>query len=65
MGPAGDREDTHDGDLKRDDRARDQADRKIEQASAGVCSGPGGGARCYQLPPPTLVKGTKLTIFPL
>jgi len=67
MGPAGDGEDAHDGDLEGDDRAGDQADRQIEQAGAGCCWGPGGRARarCYQLPPPTLVNGTKLTILPL
>ena len=67
MGPAGDREDAHDGDLEGDDRAGDQTDREIEQADAGSCWGSGGcaRARCYQLPPPTLVNGTKLTILPL
>ena len=64
MGPAGDREDAHDGDLQRDDRARDQTDRQVEQAGPGSLSS-GGRAGCYQCPPPALVNGTKFTILPL
>ena len=68
MGPAGDGEDAHDGDFERNDRARDQTDREIEQAGSagrdppvvgGLCAG------CYQLPPPAFVNGTKFTILPL